>query len=352
MKLLVVVGTRPEAIKMAPVIRSLRAEPDARVVVCATAQHREMLDQVFALFEIAPDIDLDLMRPDQTPNALASRVFAGLDDVLARETPDWLLVQGDTTTAMAASVAAFHRRVRVGHVEAGLRTGDFQHPFPEEMNRRVVDLVSDANFVPTRARRAGARGRGGPAGKDPPDRQHGRGRASGDRRARRGDPGRGPRPHHGSPAGELRRAARTGRAGDRTAGGRVSRDAFRARHSPEPQRPVGRPGQCEAAQRDARRAPRLPRARPADAPGAPDPHGLGRDPGGGSDVRQARSRPAREDRAAGRRRSRPRPLWSAPTRRRSSPRPGIFSRMPRPGAGWPASTPTETARPPAASRRS
>ena len=150
MKLLVVVGTRPEAIKMAPVIRSLRAEPAARVVVCATAQHREMLDQVFALFEIAPDIDLDLMRPDQTPNALASRVLAGLDDVLAREAPDWLLVQGDTTTAMAASVAAFHRRVRVGHVEAGLRTGDFQHPFPEEMNRRVVDLVSDANFVPTR----------------------------------------------------------------------------------------------------------------------------------------------------------------------------------------------------------
>jgi UDP-N-acetylglucosamine 2-epimerase (non-hydrolysing) len=150
MKLLVVVGTRPEAIKMAPVIRSLRAEPGAQVVVCATAQHREMLDQVFALFEIAPDIDLDLMRPDQTPNALASRVFAGLDDVLAREAPDWLLVQGDTTTAMASSVAAFHRRVRVGHVEAGLRTGDFQHPFPEEMNRRVVDLVSDANFVPTR----------------------------------------------------------------------------------------------------------------------------------------------------------------------------------------------------------
>ncbi|MEX0879736.1 MAG: UDP-N-acetylglucosamine 2-epimerase (non-hydrolyzing) [Thermoanaerobaculia bacterium] len=150
MKLLVVVGTRPEAIKMAPVIRTLRGEAGARVVVCATAQHREMLDQVFALFGIAPDIDLDLMRPDQTPNALASRVLEGLDRVLAREAPDWLLVQGDTTTAMASSVAAFHRRVRVGHVEAGLRTGDFQHPFPEEMNRRVVDLVSEANFVPTR----------------------------------------------------------------------------------------------------------------------------------------------------------------------------------------------------------
>src|SRR6185369_206579 len=150
MKLLVVVGTRPEAIKMAPVIRALRAEPGARVVVCATAQHRQMLDQVFRLFEIVPDVDLDLMRPDQTPNALAGRVFASLDPVLAAEAPEWLLVQGDTTTAMVSSIAAFHRRIRVGHVEAGLRTGDFRHPFPEEMNRRVVDLVSEANFVPTR----------------------------------------------------------------------------------------------------------------------------------------------------------------------------------------------------------
>jgi UDP-N-acetylglucosamine 2-epimerase (non-hydrolysing) len=150
LKLLVVVGTRPEAIKMAPVIRHLRAEPGCEVVVCATAQHREMLDQALSLFAITPDVDLDLMRPDQTPNELAARVFAGLDAVLSREAPDWLLVQGDTTTAMAAAIAAFHRHVRVAHVEAGLRTGDFQRPFPEEMNRRVVDLVSDANFVPTR----------------------------------------------------------------------------------------------------------------------------------------------------------------------------------------------------------
>jgi UDP-N-acetylglucosamine 2-epimerase (non-hydrolysing) len=150
MKLLVVVGTRPEAIKMAPVVRRLRREPGAEVVLCATAQHREMLDQALRLFDLAPDIDLDLMRPDQTPNALASRVFAAMDAVLAAEAPDWLLVQGDTTTAMAAAIAAFHRRVRVGHVEAGLRTGDFLHPFPEEMNRRVVDLVSEANFAPTR----------------------------------------------------------------------------------------------------------------------------------------------------------------------------------------------------------
>lgn len=165
MKLLVVVGTRPEAIKMAPVIRRLRKEPAARVVVCATAQHREMLDQVFALFGLTPDIDLDLMRPDQTINALAARVLSGLDEVLARESPDWLLVQGDTTTAMASALAAFHRRVRVGHVEAGLRTGDFQHPFPEEMNRRVVDLVSDANFAPTRRAARALEAEEVPAGK-------------------------------------------------------------------------------------------------------------------------------------------------------------------------------------------
>src|SRR5512144_2318216 len=149
MKLLVVVGTRPEAIKMAPVIRRLQREAGARVVVCATAQHREMLDQVFALFGLTPDIDLDLMRPNQTINALAARVVAGLDDVLARESPDWLLVQGDTTTAMAASLAAFHRRVRVGHVEAGLRTGDLGRPFPEEANRRIIDLLAAHLFAPT-----------------------------------------------------------------------------------------------------------------------------------------------------------------------------------------------------------
>jgi UDP-N-acetylglucosamine 2-epimerase (non-hydrolysing) len=150
MKLLAVVGTRPEAIKMAPVVQRLRNEPGCEVVLCATAQHREMLDQALRLFRLTPDVDLDLMRPDQTPNELASRVFAGMDEVLARLSPEWLLVQGDTTTAMAAAISAFHRRVRVGHVEAGLRTGDFEHPFPEEMNRRVVDLVSQANFAPTR----------------------------------------------------------------------------------------------------------------------------------------------------------------------------------------------------------
>jgi len=149
-RVLLVAGTRPEAIKLAPVVRRLRQESDRfEAVLCATAQHREMLDQVLDVFDLEPDVDLDLMRPGQSPNEVASRVFAALDPLLARLSPDWLLVQGDTTTAMCAAVAAFHRRVRVGHVEAGLRTGDFQHPFPEEMNRRVVDLIADAYFVPT-----------------------------------------------------------------------------------------------------------------------------------------------------------------------------------------------------------
>lgn len=149
-RILIVVGTRPEAVKLAPVIRRLRQEPERfETVVCATAQHREILDQVLDLFEIRPDVDLDLMRADQAPNELAARAFAALDRVLGEHPSEWLLVQGDTTTALCAAVAAFHRRVRVGHVEAGLRTGDLQQPFPEEMNRRVVDLVADAYFVPT-----------------------------------------------------------------------------------------------------------------------------------------------------------------------------------------------------------
>ena len=163
-RILVVVGTRPEAVKMAPVIRRLRREP-ARfaTVVCATAQHREMLDSVLSLFEIEPDVDLDLMLPDQNANELASRAFGALDAVLVDAKPDWLLVQGDTTTALCAAVAAFHRGVLVGHVEAGLRTGDLTRPFPEEMNRRVADLVAAACFAPTRRAAAALAAEGVPA---------------------------------------------------------------------------------------------------------------------------------------------------------------------------------------------
>ena len=162
---MVIYGTRPEAIKLAPVITALRGRSERfEVVLCTTAQHREMLDQVHELFDLVPDLDLGLMTPDQPLNALAARALEGLDAALRRTEPDWLLVQGDTTTAMAAALAAFHLRVPVGHVEAGLRTGDLQRPFPEEMNRSVIDLVAAALFAPTlRARQTLIAGGADPA---------------------------------------------------------------------------------------------------------------------------------------------------------------------------------------------
>ena len=136
---------------MVPVIQRLRRDPARfEVTFCVTAQHRQLLDQVLDLFGLTPDLDLDLMRADQSLSELASRLFVEVDRVLADQKPDWLLVQGDTTTALCCALAAFHRRIPVGHVEAGLRTGDLGAPFPEEMNRRVVDLVCAAGFAPTR----------------------------------------------------------------------------------------------------------------------------------------------------------------------------------------------------------
>jgi UDP-N-acetylglucosamine 2-epimerase (non-hydrolysing) len=149
-KILLLYGTRPEAIKMAPVATALRRRGDRfAVTVATTAQHRDLLGPAQELLDLRPDVDLDLMRPDQTLNELAARAFAALDPLLADLAPDWLLVQGDTTTAWAGAFAAFHRRVRIGHVEAGLRTGDLTQPFPEEANRRAVDLIADALFAPT-----------------------------------------------------------------------------------------------------------------------------------------------------------------------------------------------------------
>ena len=141
-RILTVVGTRPEAIKMAPVIRALKAEPWADVRVLATAQHRQMLDQVLEAFDIVPDVDLDIMMPGQSLPELTSRLLTRMDAVLADEQPDVVLIQGDTTTVMATAMAAFYRRVQVGHVEAGLRTGDLDNPFPEEMNRIVAGRLS------------------------------------------------------------------------------------------------------------------------------------------------------------------------------------------------------------------
>ncbi|MFG1296398.1 non-hydrolyzing UDP-N-acetylglucosamine 2-epimerase [Xanthobacter variabilis] len=154
MKILSIFGTRPEAIKMAPLVQALACEAGLTSLVCVTGQHREMLDQVLRLFDIRPDFDLKLMAQNQGLNALASAALAALDPVLDEVKPDRVLVHGDTTTAMAASLAAFHRRIPVGHVEAGLRTYHLDQPFPEEMNRRVVDVVSDLLFAPTGRSRA------------------------------------------------------------------------------------------------------------------------------------------------------------------------------------------------------
>lgn len=151
---------------MAPVVLRLREEPERfEVELCATAQHRQMLDQVLDLFDLTPDVDLDVMRPNQSPNEVATRLFAALDPLLASRRPDRVLLQGDTTTAMCAALAAFHRRIPVGHVEAGLRTGDLARPFPEEMNRRVTDLVSDMHFAPTKRAADALKSEGVPAEK-------------------------------------------------------------------------------------------------------------------------------------------------------------------------------------------
>lgn len=148
--ILVIYGTRPEAIKMAPLVKALRRRKGSLdTTVCATAQHREMLDQVHELFGLEADIDLDLMRPAQGLNEFTSAALSALDRVLLEVEPDWLLVQGDTSTGLAATLAAFHRGVQVGHVEAGLRTDDLSRPFPEEANRRIIDLLAKALFAPT-----------------------------------------------------------------------------------------------------------------------------------------------------------------------------------------------------------
>lgn len=149
LKVLSIVGTRPEAIKMAPVIRELGRQDAIVSSVCVTGQHREMLDQVLDLFNIVPDYDLNVMFPNQTLNQLVARIINALEPLLDSLQPDWILVQGDTTTVMTAAIAARHRKIKIGHVEAGLRTGDMHNPFPEEMNRVIVDAISDLHFVPT-----------------------------------------------------------------------------------------------------------------------------------------------------------------------------------------------------------
>ncbi|MDD5303064.1 MAG: UDP-N-acetylglucosamine 2-epimerase (non-hydrolyzing) [Elusimicrobia bacterium] len=154
MKILVVMGTRPEAIKLAPVVAALRRRKGLKTYVCATAQHRELLDQVLKLFALKPDFDLDLMRPGQSPNAVAKRVLATLGPLLDRLKPGMVVVQGDTTTAAAAALCACERGIPVAHVEAGLRSFDLNDPFPEEQNRIFIDLLSSLVFPPTPQARA------------------------------------------------------------------------------------------------------------------------------------------------------------------------------------------------------
>lgn len=149
MKILTIFGTRPEAIKMAPVVRALAADPSFDSRVCVTAQHRRMLDQVLRLFAIQPHHDLDLMRPGQDLTDITANVLIGLRDILSTERPDLVLVHGDTTTTSAASLAAFYQRIPVGHVEAGLRTGNIYAPWPEEMNRRLTGRIAEWHFAPT-----------------------------------------------------------------------------------------------------------------------------------------------------------------------------------------------------------
>jgi len=166
MKVMIIFGTRPEAIKLAPVVRAFRADGERfRSWVCVTAQHREMLDQVLGLFDIRPDFDLNVMRPRQDLYGVTSEILLKLKDLFEEVKPDVILVQGDTTTTFAASLAAFYQKIKIGHVEAGLRTFDKHRPFPEEMNRHLTSALADYHFAPTRKAEAHLRNEGIP-GKD------------------------------------------------------------------------------------------------------------------------------------------------------------------------------------------
>lgn len=149
MKILTIFGTRPEAIKFTPVIREIEKHKSMEAVVLVTAQHREMLDQVLEIFKITPDYDLNIMKPGQTLSEITSRALLGIEKIINKEKPDLVLVQGDTTTAFVGALAAFYNQVKVGHIEAGLRTYDKFSPFPEEVNRQLISRITDLHFAPT-----------------------------------------------------------------------------------------------------------------------------------------------------------------------------------------------------------
>lgn len=149
-KVLIIFGTRPEAIKMAPLVKSLERDTRINPIVCVTAQHRDMLDQVLQAFDIEPNYDLNIMKPGQTLSDITANAMQGLERIIQTENPDLILVHGDTTTAMAGALAAFYNQVKIGHVEAGLRTYDKYSPFPEEINRQIIDNLADYMFAPTK----------------------------------------------------------------------------------------------------------------------------------------------------------------------------------------------------------
>ena len=149
LKVMTIFGTRPEAIKMAPLVKALEAAPDMEPIVTVTAQHRDMLDQVLNLFNITPDYDLNIMSQGQTLYDVTNRALLGLKDVLEEAKPDVVLVHGDTTTTFAGALASFYQEIPVDHVEAGLRTGDIYSPFPEEMNRKLTGSIATYHFAPT-----------------------------------------------------------------------------------------------------------------------------------------------------------------------------------------------------------
>ena len=148
-KVMTVFGTRPEAIKMAPLVKELKSREEIECIVCVTAQHRQMLDQVLHTFNIVPDYDLDIMKQGQTLSDITSRALKGLEEVIQKVKPNIVLVHGDTTTTFAGALAAYYSQVDVGHVEAGLRTWNKYSPFPEEMNRQMVGVIADMHFAPT-----------------------------------------------------------------------------------------------------------------------------------------------------------------------------------------------------------
>ena len=313
LRILSVVGTRPEAIKMAPVVQAIAANPACQGHLCVTAQHREMLDQVLAHFDLKADSDLDLMRRAQGLSYITGAVLEGMEPVLAAFKPDWVLVQGDTTTTFAASLAAFYQKIKVAHVEAGLRTGNIYSPWPEEMNRKITTQLATLHFPPTEGSRANLRAEG-----IPDDRIVVTGNtvidalvwtrdkilANAALSAEIAKTYPYPRsvathdPRHRPPPRKLRRrhGARVSRArGARAPLGRPNR----LPGSPEPGRAKSGERDLEGRrQRPPDRAPALSRLRLADVEELPHRDRFRRRPGRGAGPGQTRARHARHDRAS------------------------------------------------------